>query len=162
MANVVVRPAEQQDLEQAAKLWTELYQHQRDHGMILPLRSDAEVVWKEKIVSQLGLGNARLFVAVLETEVIGFVSAQIKRLPPFLASSNPRVGFISELYVRPNSRHGGTGRALVEATLRWMDEKDVSSVELQVIVGSEAGQSFWKRIGFVDELLQMRMTRSKP
>ena len=89
-------------------------------------------------------------------ELAGFLAAQIKRLPPHLAADRPRVGFISELFVRPDARRRGTGRALVEAAFDWFRRADVGSIELHVLVGNAGGRRFWEELGFVPELLQMR------
>lgn len=155
-----VRPGNDAELDEIAGLWRAMYAHQRAHGMTLPLRDDAAEVWKRQLTGRLDSPVSIVLVspAVAPTDgsLVGFLAAQIKRLPPHLAADKPKVGFISELFVQPDARRRGTGRALVEAAFDWFRRADVGSIELHVLVGNAGGRRFWEELGFVPELLQMR------
>jgi GNAT superfamily N-acetyltransferase len=160
VASADIRPGTEAELDEIAGLWHAMYAHQRAHGMTLPLRDDAAEVWKRQLTGRLDSPVSVVLVAPPagpgEAGLAGFLAAQIKRLPPHLAADRPKVGFISELFVRPDARRRGTGRALVEAALDWFGRADVGSIELHVLVGNAGGRRFWEELGFVPELLQMR------
>jgi GNAT superfamily N-acetyltransferase len=160
MASQDVRPGTEAELDEIAGLWQTMYAHQRDQGMALPLRADAAELWKRQLTGRLDSPVSVVLVAPAvapgDGALAGFLAAQIKRLPPHLAADRPRVGFISELFVRPDARRRGTGRALVEAAFDWFRRADVGSIELHVLVGNAGGRRFWEQLGFVPELLQMR------
>jgi GNAT superfamily N-acetyltransferase len=155
-----VRPGTEAELDQIAGLWHAMYTHQRAHGMTLPLRDDAAWLWKRQLTGRLDSPVSVVLVAPAdapgEAGLAGFLAAQVKRLPPHLAGDKPRVGFISELFVRPEARRRGTGRALVDAAFDWFRRADVGSIELHVLVGNAGGRRFWEQLGFVPELVQMR------
>lgn len=154
-----VRPGTEAELDQIAGLWRAMYAHQHAHGMTLPLRDDAAELWKRQLAGRLDSPVSIVLVAPAgpgDGALAGFLAAQIKRLPPHLAADRPRVGFISELFVQPDARRRGTGRALVEAAFDWFRRADVGSIELHVLVGNDGGRRFWEQLGFVPELVQMR------
>jgi GNAT superfamily N-acetyltransferase len=154
-----IRPGNDAELDEIAGLWQAMYAHQRTHGMTLPLRDDAAEIWKRQLTGRLDSPVSVVLVAPAVTPgdgLAGFLAAQIKRLPPHLAADRSRVGFISELFVRPEARRRGTGRALVDAAFDWFRRADVGSIELHVLVGNAGGRRFWEQLGFVSELVQMR------
>jgi GNAT superfamily N-acetyltransferase len=159
MSKPNIRIATDADLDRVTQMWLAMYAHQREHGMLLSLHADAADMWRRKIATQLDTAISRLLIAESESGLIGFLSAQIKRLPPHLIASTSRIGFISEVFVEPSGRQHGTGRALVSAAFDWMDTIGVGSVELQVLAQSPEAQAFWRRMGFAAELLQMRAMR---
>ena len=154
-----IRPGTEAELDAIAALWHAMYAHQRAHGMALPLRDDAAELWKRQLSGRLDSPVSVVLVAPAAAPgdgLDGFLAAQVKRLPPHLAADKAKVGFISELFVRPDARHRGTGRALVEAAFDWFRRADVGSIELHVLVGNAGGRRFWEQLGFVPELVQMR------
>lgn len=153
-----IRPGTEAELDAIAGLWQAMYTHQRAHGMALPLRDDAAELWKRQLTGRLDSPVSVVLVAPAAGPdgLDGFLAAQVKRLPAHLAADKPRVGFISELFVRPDARRRGTGRALVEAAFDWFRRADVGSIELHVLIGNEGGRRFWEQLGFVPELVQMR------
>jgi ribosomal protein S18 acetylase RimI-like enzyme len=161
MAELEVRPARPAEIDQLGELWGEMYAHQRDHGMQLPLRDDAVELWKRQLAERLDSPVSVVLVAEVPgaAGLAGFLAAQTKRLPSHLVTGKPKVGFVSEVYVRPAQRRHRVGRALVEAAFQWFDRADVGSVELHVLVGNTIAREFWERMGFRAELIQMRALR---
>jgi GNAT superfamily N-acetyltransferase len=159
VADPVVRPARAAEIDEVAELWGEMYAHQRDHGMALALAPDAVDIWKRQLPGRIDSPVSVVLVLEGERGLSGFLAAQTKRLPAHLTAASSKVGFISELFVRPAERRRRVGRALVDAAFRWFDRAQVGSVELHVLVHNEAARRFWAECGFVDELVQMRAMR---
>jgi ribosomal protein S18 acetylase RimI-like enzyme len=157
MSRPEVRPGTESEIDEIAALWKEMYAHQRAHGMTLPLRDDAVEVWKRQLSGRLDSPVSVVLVAPAnDGTLLGFLAAQTKRLPPHFATDKPKIGFVSELFVRPEARRRNAGRSLVDAAFDWFRRADVGSVELQVLVGNDSGRKFWEELGFVPELVQMR------
>ena len=138
------------------ELWREMYRGQAGLGMLVPLREDAADLWKRQLASRLDSPVSVILVGESDGQILGFLAAQTKRLPPQYAGS-AKVGFISEAYVLRSARRQGLGRMLVDAAMAWFRKADCGSVELHVLVENAIGRQFWEEVGFVPELLQMRL-----
>lgn len=162
MPDLVIRPARESELDEVGALWAEMYAHQQAHGMTLPLRDDALDIWKRQSSGRLDSPVSVVLVAeaIEGPGLAGFLAGQTKRLPPHLATTRSKVGFISEVFVREAERRHKIGQALVEAAFAWFDRAEVGSVELHVLVQNTAGQEFWRKMGFEPELIQMRARRA--
>lgn len=69
------------------------------------------------------------------------------------------VGFILNVSTDPDFRRRGYGRAVVEATLEWMDGCGVAKTEL---VASEYGDKLYRGLGFGEPHLGSYLTRWMP
>jgi GNAT superfamily N-acetyltransferase len=159
----VIRPARADEIERVGELWRAMYDYQRAHGMLLPLRDDAAEIWTRQLASRLDSPVSVILVSESNdgAKLTGFLAAQVKRLPPHLTTDNAKVGFISEVFVEPAVRRHKVGEALVAAAFAWFDRALVGSVELHVVVGNDVARDFWERMGFVPELVQMRANRGQ-
>lgn len=75
-----------------------------------------------------------------------------------LYRSEPEFIYLRQLFVRPDQRRKGIGRAL----LRWLWQhswKDVPRVRVEVLTGNVAGQAFWRALGFSDYCLTLELPR---
>jgi ribosomal protein S18 acetylase RimI-like enzyme len=152
-----VRPARPDELDRIGAMWGAMYDYQRAQGMLLPLRDDAVEIWKRENQARLDTTLAVVLVAEApDGTPAGFLAAQTKRLPPYLTTGNPKIGYISAIYVDPAVRRHHLGRALVDAAFAWFARAEVSSIELQVIASNELARAFWQSVGFAPEILQMR------
>ncbi len=68
------------------------------------------------------------------------------------------VGWLEELYVRPESRDRGVGSALLDATVARARELGWRGLELEVVAGHERAAALYLRHGFV-ALRRTRYTR---
>jgi ribosomal protein S18 acetylase RimI-like enzyme len=151
-----IRPARPDEVDDVGRMWHEMYAYQQQRGMMLPLRDDAVEIYKHEISNRLDTKLSVIFVAELDDGLAGFLAAQTKRLPPFLSTDKPLVGYIGAVYVRPAARRHHLGKALVDASFAWFERAGVGSIELQVIDGNELARAFWEGMGFQVELVQMR------
>jgi ribosomal protein S18 acetylase RimI-like enzyme len=156
MPDAVVRPARPDEVDEVGRMWGEMYRFQQAQGMMLPLRDDAVDIYKQEIANRLDTKLAAVLVAEGDGRLDGFLAAQTRRLPPFLSTTNPLVGYIGAVYVRPEARRHQLGRALVDASFAWFARAGVGSIELQVIDGNDLARRFWESMGFRTELVQMR------
>lgn len=139
-----VRPAERRELDRIAALYTLLVEHHGDDPRFV-LGPDAEEPARRHLSDCLGDPDAQLFVAERDGRLCGFCLARVMRRPAIFAETVR--GEIDALYVRPEARRGGAGRALAEAALAWLAGA-ARSVDVQVAVGNAEGGAFWRALGF--------------
>jgi len=69
-----------------------------------------------------------------------------------LCCHDGRRGYLYHLCVAAGHRKLGLGRVLVEHSMAALKEAGISRCTIFVIVGNEAGEAFWKRIGFRERI----------
>jgi GNAT superfamily N-acetyltransferase len=131
-------------------LWTEITQHHRELDPLYTLRPGAETAIRSLLRSMLAEDDSALFVAELESELVGMSCARVDRAPPILLEVERAE--ITDLGVRRGHRRRGIGRALAEAALAWVRERRVARVEVRVVAGNRGGQAFWRDLGFGDHV----------
>ena len=131
-----VRPAAPGELETVRQLWEELYgefparPHRRKHW------SDVEDDMRRYLAEEVVL------LAEEQGDAVGFAVAW---------PENERVGYVGLLYVRPELRRRGIGRALLAQAAQRLDRPFVT---LSVDTDAEA-RSFYRRLGFREDALSL-------
>ena len=85
--------------------------------------------------------DGRLFLASDGTDVIGCACARTIR---------PGLAEIKRVYVRPNQRGSGTGRALIQALIADFREADYTAIRLDTGTFMTAAQKLYRSLGFQD------------
>ena len=88
-------------------------------------------------------------IRIAETEAgspVGFVMATWATRPEFFHETSR--GKIEDTWIRPEHRRSGIGRALIEQVLDWIQGRGAGRVILQVAGRNDAGQAFWRELGF--------------
>ena len=122
----------------------------REHEIDTPTEALANVV-------QTVLGDARHGFILLAREndaAVGVAYAACH----LSAEHGGFVGWLEELYVRPEHRGRGVGSALLDATTARAQELHWCGLELEVVAGHERAAALYLRHGFV-ALPRKRYTR---
>jgi ribosomal protein S18 acetylase RimI-like enzyme len=140
-------------LEQVKHLFEDMYGYMEETGLNLGLSEDGASIWLAAAVQGLGRFGT-LCIASSNEDIVGFAHGSIRLTPDYLGTR--KVGVITHIFVAEEYRGNGVGENLVESLEKWFENKDVHSVELQVLVNNKAGISFWEKLGYPQELLQHR------
>jgi len=146
--DIVLRTAEHGDIPRLVQLWNELMDH---HAAIDPYFQKSEVgpVNFERFVSSLILlEDSRVLVAQDGGVVVGYCIGQVMTRPPVFKMEVH--GFITDMTVTASYRRCGVGTRLLAGMLEWFEAKRIDRVELNVVPGTVAGVSFWRKQGFRD------------
>ena len=113
---------------------------------------DAFERWRTSLRPLLGRFG---FVLVAEGRgaLLGFLAGRIRSQPPYFGGQP--TGFISDVFVEEAHRNRGTAGALLAASARWFEEREIGRVELQVLIGNSGALEFYRRRGWKEELVQM-------
>jgi GNAT superfamily N-acetyltransferase len=140
-------------LKEISKLLKKMYHEMSATGLILQLQENGEETWLNSI--RPGLGRFSILIAAtVDGRVVGFAHGAMHYTPEYLGSL--KVGTITHIFVEPEFRRAGTAGKLVSLLEKWFAERQVHSVELQVLSGNEDAVRFWESAGFSCELRQYR------
>jgi len=103
-------------------------------------------------LEQLGDPARGLVVGSLGADVVGYGSCRTYDL---LGPDAERLGSIDELYVLPDARRHGVGRALAASLLDWCQARGCIGVDASALPGSRAVKSFFENEGFTARVLVM-------
>ncbi len=142
-----IRQAEPRDRERVLELWHALIDHHRSLDRDYPELPDLSVALGREIELALDGSACRIYLALVDGSPVGFVSAEIvdEREQP------GALGTIHELYVMPERRGAGIGRALVGAADTWFRASEVTSRRVRVEVANPAALRFWRALGYAED-----------
>ena len=143
-STVTIRAATRSDLPELIALWQE---HQEFHAQCDPYfeRSSNPNPGFLNFLQE-DLDNLGLFVAQVETKIVGFILGEIASRPPCFASID--YGIIDDLAVTAEWRRKGIGKLLVEKGMNWFTEKGIHRIEARVLMSNSLASNFWHNAGF--------------
>ena len=105
--------------------------------------------------------NGAMYIAEENGQVIGFVQGVIIDHQPgrdavFDAVHTPRKdGWIGLLYVEPEQRGSGVGRALLDEMKRYFQSKNCDTLRLKVLSGNQPAIAFYEKYGLTAREIEM-------
>lgn len=96
-----------------------------------------------------------VLLAVINETTVGYGLTFDVLSHPFIPTWR-RCGYITHLFVSDAYQRQGIGQGLAEESLRWLTDRGVKQVMLNVDVGNTEGEQFWHKQGFEPYLLRMR------
>ena len=98
------------------------------------------------IAERLANGDAVIFLAERGGRAVGFV--QLYPVFSSTASRPRRLWLLNDLYVAPEARQGGTGRALMARARRLAEKTDASGLEIDTARTNTIGQRLYESEGY--------------
>ena len=105
--------------------------------------------------------NGAIYVAEESGQVVGFIQGVIIDHQPgqdvvFDAVHAPRKdGWIGLLYVKPEQRGSGIGRALLDEMKRYFQSKNCDTLRLKVLSGNQSAMAFYEKYGLTAREVEM-------
>jgi GNAT superfamily N-acetyltransferase len=141
-----IRPGRRDDAAEAARLWMQSASEHTSHDPVYVTAPGAERVMRRFLADLTSSSHAFLFVAECEERTIGFVSGELRESSP---TFSPKTwASVDDVFVEPDYRNLGVGRALVESVKSWAKERGADGVSLQVAAANERGRKFYEDLGF--------------
>jgi len=147
------RRAQRSDLDAIAVLWQALL----DHHAALGVETVTAAIPRSALEGLVGDADCAAWIVERDRVATGFCAALVETAPAALVER--RRATITELFVRPDHRRHGVGRALVAAALGWARERGARRVEVRVVARNAEAQAFWRAQGFGDfvDVLDLRL-----
>ena len=150
-----------EDVPRLEPLWLAMLAHHREcrppASEEIPFRDGAET-WSRRRARYgewMQQATTRLLIAEDSGgEAVGYAMLTIRGGESTLATGD-RVGELESLAVAPQARGAGVGTALIEAAFDYFRENGVTEMTLSVMVGNEAAQRLYERVGLRPYFLAM-------
>jgi ribosomal protein S18 acetylase RimI-like enzyme len=144
--NFTIRPGRREDAAQAARLWMQSAKEHTSHDPIYATSPGAEKVMRRFLADLTSSNHTFLFVAEYGGQTVGFASGELRESSP---AFRPKTwASVDDVFVEPDYRNLGVGRALLESVKVWAKERDTDGVSLQVAAANERGRKFYEELGF--------------
>jgi len=98
------------------------------------------------IAERLARDESVIFLAEREGSAVGFV--QLYPVFTSTASRPRRLWLLNDLFVAPEAREGGIGRALLAQARRLAEETDAAGLELVTAVTNTSAQRLYESVGY--------------
>ncbi|MBL8162752.1 MAG: GNAT family N-acetyltransferase [Anaerolineae bacterium] len=156
MAETVIRPANTDDGDAIGELWLALVAYHQALDPALPgAASGGQHRYVRRLLDRLEDRHTCVLVAELDGRVVGYALAMVADLMPDIFDQQAS-GFLADIYVEPDVRRLGIGRALIESLKAWFRERGVRHFDWHVAAQNHEGIAFWRAIGGQDVMLRMR------
>jgi GNAT superfamily N-acetyltransferase len=151
-----IRPGRKEDAAEAARLWMQSADEHTTHDPVYATAPDAEKAMRRFLADLARNSYAFVFVATVGDRTVGFVSGELREgSPTFMPKTWASV---DDVFVEPDHRNGGVGRALIASVEGWARQKGADGISLQVAAANARGRKFYGDLGFrevsVYELLE--------
>ncbi len=141
-----IRAGRREDAEAAARLWMQSAEEHTAHDPVYATAPGAEKTMRRFLADLARNGYAFVFVATVGDRMVGFVSGELREGSP---TFQPKTwASVDDVFVDPNHRNRGIGRALIASVEGWARRKGASGVSLQVAAANARGRKFYEDLGF--------------
>ena len=112
------------------------------------------------LADRIKRGESIIFLAVAEGTVVGFTQLY----PSFSSVSMQRLWILNDLFVAPDARKSGAGRALLERAERWATETGAKGLILTTQLTNVTAQRLYETCGWTrdDEFFHYSRSLSVP
>lgn len=101
--------------------------------------------------------NIKILVADQGDGLVGYGRFSIETAPTYAAVK--KIGAVDDIFIEKPYRKQGMAKEIFKEALKWFQTKKVRNIELNVDSRNEAAIKFWKKLGFFDYKLRMRLDR---
>jgi ribosomal protein S18 acetylase RimI-like enzyme len=141
-----IRPGRREDATEAALLWMQSAREHTAHDRVYETAPGAEKTMRRFLADVANSGYSFLFVATAGDRTVGFISGELRQgSPTFLPKTWASV---DDVFVEPEYRNRGMGRALLQSVKSWAQEKGADGISLQVAAANSRGRKFYEDLGF--------------
>src|SRR3954466_13250381 len=145
-ARFTIRPGRRDDAAAAARLWVGSAEEHTLYDRVYATAPNAEKIMRRFLADLSASSYSCLFVAERNGEIIGFLSGELREGSP---AFEPKTwAAVEDVYVVPDHRSSGVGRALFEEYHEWARKKGADGVSLQVAAGNIRARRFYEELGF--------------
>ena len=155
MDPIKVRPANNNDLETLLEFEQGVIEAERPFDPTLK----AGHIHYYDLNKMINSDDVQLVVAEVDRIIVGSGYARIEKSKIFYKHSN--FAYLGFMYVRPEYRGKGINRKIIDALQTWSLSKNIDELRLEVYYENLPAINAYKKIGFSNYIIEMRLGLSK-
>ncbi len=156
VAEITIRPMTEDDADAIADMWLALVAYHQPLDPALPSAAPGgQHRYVRRLLDRMDDPFTCALVAEDDGHVMGFVLGMVVDLMQDIFTQEMG-GFLADIYVEPDYRKRGVGRALVNGLRDWFRQKKINSFEWHVAALNPTGIAFWRSVGGREVMLRMR------
>jgi ribosomal protein S18 acetylase RimI-like enzyme len=151
MDDITISLAGPDRLDGLRELWLAMHHHHQRVAVLQPLVADDEISWlrrRARYLDWLTNDEALLVIADRGPIPVGYAMVHLVNGPDDTWPLGNRYADIYSLSVAPDARNQGIGTRLLEYIDAELSRRDITDVQLAVMVGNVDAQRLYERRGF--------------
>ena len=141
-----IRLANPGDIDALCLLYQQFYDYNAEQQPAYYCSIGESGRYPENVIAK---SDGDIFVAEAEDAIIGFLHVEEETTPPFPPVVPHTFACIVDLYVEPEHRKKGAGKALLEHAKTWAKDRGLEYLELFVLEENTIGRNFYEREHFM-------------
>lgn len=141
-----IRQATVKDLDSIVALRLALVREHSTNPVYKRLRADANERARSLYTSQLRSDHEAIFIAERGVSVIGVL--RVVESAGSVILDPPRYGYVSSVYVKPDSRRRGVMKQLLAKAELWCLARGIDEMRLHSASDNPASNATWDALGF--------------
>ncbi len=156
LRQVTIRPARSNDLEVVIGLWKELMNDPAAFDAPIPTHAKNEKIERGFIGALIESDSRQVLLASdSKGKAIGYLVYQKDRVTRL--EMGRQTSYISDVYVGPEYRRLGVGRALLRRCIDDLESSSSAEVSLAVWTENKNAKRLYRSLGFADSLVRMKL-----
>lgn len=152
---MIIRIANTNDMESISHLYDEFYKYNNSLQPSFCTNAKESGQYPQSVIDG---ATGDIFVAEIESVIIGFIHVEEDNTPAFPSVAPHRFACIMDFYVKSEYRKRGVGKALLEKVKGWSLNRKLEYLELLVLEENKIGKDFYKQENFKTASYTMRYT----
>jgi diamine N-acetyltransferase len=146
--DIKIREAVIKDYEGLCEIYAELDEHHRLNHPELFIKPEDYPRAKEYVTETINDSNRALFVAEIDSKVVGFAECYIQKSSSFPVIRNRKWVQLDNISVKEEYRNYHIGSLLLKEVFHWAKCKEIYRVELKVYSFNKNAIEFYSGKGF--------------
>lgn len=158
MKKIIVRKAENKDLEDVLRLNLDLFKKEyREYDKKLDLKWTYGKIGRSYFKKRITEKDAFAFIAESKGKIIGYLCGSVRNCP-YDYRIISKYAELENMIVDKKFRGEGVGEKLTKEFLKWCKIKKADCISVNASIQNEKGINFYKKMGFKNYSLTLEIS----